>query len=294
MKDVSMAIADHIDPVNERDHRPSVKDLIKKNRSLVDKAKAELQNHALFDPNKHDDLWILRFCLSHKKTKEAVKAARHTLQFRDEHGLDAKDIRFHPVGSEGTVISEEMKIYLSYCSKDALQFTLPDPKRGVVAFLNFAGIDQHALAKNVDEKNWLPSFLYISEWTHQWLDYVTRTTGRLAKSVRLIDLQEMKFSAINNESNRRDGAAMGVLEDIYPQLLQTLFLCHAPVWVQIPWRILRPLMPKRLVEKMDFINPDKKANERKRLLEYLDEEHLPTRFGGKYEPWPVCFPLPQS
>lgn len=86
---------------------------------------------------------------------------------------------------------------------------------------------------------------------------------------------------------------MGIMEDVYPQLLEKVFICHAPTWVQVPWRILRPLMPKRVVAKVDFINPDKKRNERERLYEYIDEEHLPVRFGGKYETWPAAFPLPE-
>ena len=53
-------------------------------------------------------------------------------------------------------------------------------------------------------------------------------------------------------------------------------------------------MPKRVVSKMDFIYPDKKEKERNRLYEYIDEEHLPVRFGGKYEEWPVAFDLPRQ
>jgi hypothetical protein len=293
MEGIEVAIADPIEPVNAFDSRLTVKDLIETNRAAIDQVKASIETNALFDPQKHEDLWILRFVLSHKKNlKDATKAARHALAFRDEHQLDSTDLRFHPVGPHAR--SEELKRYLSCCSEDALSITLPDPRRGVVGFLNVGSIHQHELVKNLDPKDWLPTFIYITEWTHQWLDYVTRTTGRLTKSVRLGDLKEFTFINMNNEANKRDGAAMGIMEDVYPQLLQTLFICHAPAWIQIPWRILRPLMPKRVVSKMDFINPDKKRNERERLYAYVDEEHLPVRFGGKYEPWPVAFPLPKK
>ena len=295
MKDVPMACADPpIDPVNEHDVRPAVKDLVAQNRVSIDKVKAILEKHPLFDySNKHDDLWILRFCLSHKKkTKDAVKAAEHTLAFRQEHKLDEQDIRFHGVTKGTANLPTALARYMEQCSEDGLQWTLPDPKRGVISFLNYGGLDQHGLVKNLDEKDWLPAYLHLSEWTHQWLDYTTRVTGRLTKSVRLIDCAEVKLSGISQECTKRDGAALGAMEDFYPQVLQTLYLCHAPSWLQVPWRILRPLMPKRVVEKIDFINPDKKEKERKRLLEHLDEAHLPVRFGGKHEPWPVEFPLP--
>lgn len=293
MKGVEIAIADPIDPVNAYDSRPSVKDLIVKHRDAIDQVKTAVENNALFDESKHDDLWILRFVMSHKKKlKEAIKAARYTLSFRDERNLDATDIRFHPVGPQA--LSEEVKRYFLYCTDDAVSITLPDPKRGVVGFLSLAGIHQNEMVKNLDEGDWLPTFVYIAEWTHQWLDYVTRTTGRLTKSVRMADLADSKLSGINNECNKRDGAAMAVTEDVYPQLLQQLFVCHAPAWIQIPWRILRPIMPKRVVSKVDFIYPDKREKERERLYEFVDEEHLPVRFGGKCRKWPASFDLPKS
>ena len=284
-----------MDPVNEHDVRPAVKDLIAKYRVSIDKVKTMLEPHPLFDySKKHDDLWILRFCLSHKnKPKGAAKAAGHTLEFRDKYQLDTQDIRFQAITKGATDLPPALARYMEHCTDDGLQWALPNPQRGVVSILNCGGIDQHALVKNVDEKDWLASFLHLSEWTFQWLDYVTRVTGRLTKSIRLFDIAEVKFSGFSRECNRRDGNTMAAMEDVYPQMLQTLFICRASPWVQVPWRIVRPLMPKRVVEKMDFINPDKKESERKRLLEYLDEDHLPVRFGGKYEPWPVVFPLPQ-
>lgn len=292
MKGIQDAIADPIEPVNATDSRSAVKDLIQKHRESIDKVRQAIANDVNYDVTKHDDLWILRFILSHKKKlKDAIKATQHCLTFRAEHKLDDTDIRFHPVGPKA--LSEGAKRYLKYCSDDAVVMTLPDPKRGVVGFLNFPGIDQHGLVKNVDPNDWLPLFLYVAEWTHQWLDYITRTTGRLTKSVRLADISESTFSQFSHECHKRDGAAMGIMEDVYPQLLEKVFICHAPTWVQVPWRILRPLMPKRVVAKVDFINPDKKRNERERLYEYIDEEHLPVRFGGKYETWPAAFPLPE-
>jgi hypothetical protein len=56
---------------------------------------------------------------------------------------------------------------------------------------------------------------------------------------------------------KRDGEAMGIMEDCYPQLLQSIFICNPPVWIQIPWRMFRPFLPKRVVSKFDFIAPEK-------------------------------------
>ena len=148
------------------------------------------------------------------------------------------------------------------------------------------------MVKNVDGQDWLPSFCYINEWKHQWVDYITRTTGRLTKSVQLADTKGISLGGINSEKCRRDGKVMGIMEDCYPQMLQEILVCNAPAWAQIPWRTCRPLLPKRVVQKIDFVNPAKNEKERKRLFAYISEEHLPARFGGKNEAWPADFPPP--
>lgn len=291
LKGCTTAIADPIPPVNEHDRRPAVIPLIAEHRKVIDQVRSELELDPLYSKNKHDDLWILRFVLSHKrKVKAAVKAAKYTLAFRQEHDLDARDIRsLSP--TEGFA-GESLIRYLKFLKEDSLIFALPDAQRGVIGFFNLGGFDQHELVKNVEEKDWLPCFLHFSEWTFQWQDYITRTTGRLTKSIRLIDFGSMKMSEISNECSRRDGKVMGIMEDCYPQLLQSVFICHAPAWIQIPWRIIRPIMPKRVTSKIDFIDPNHREQERNRLLAYISLENLPVRFGGLYENWPVNFPLP--
>jgi hypothetical protein len=113
-----------------------------------------------------------------------------------------------------------------------------------------SSVDEHALVKNLDESDWLPVFVYFPEcWTHQWLDYTTRTTGgRLTKNVRLGNMAGVTLSGLSPESGRRMmGKAMEVMQDCHPQLVHGIFICNPRVWIQIPWRIFRPLIPKRVV-----------------------------------------------
>ena len=277
-------------PVDEFDDRPLVKDLITSHRKCIDEVHLELKNDPLYDSNKHDDLWVLRFVLSHSmKVKASVKAAKYTLAFRKEHNLDAEDIRYKtPLDGFS---KESFERYFKYCKEDALKFVLPDHRRGVVAFINIGGVDQHELVKNVPETDWLPSFMFFSEWAHQWQDRITRETGRMTKSARFIDGSELKITGLNAELSKRDGNTMGIMEDCYPQLLQTLFICHAPSWVQVPWRIVRPFFPKKVKSKFDFIHPSTNTNERQRLRKFISLEHLPKRYGGLNDTWPVSFPL---
>jgi CRAL/TRIO domain len=294
MKDAAASIVEKpIPPVQPSDDRPALMDLFKEHRAAINAVAAELAaSDALYDTNKHDDLWILRFLLSHKiNVAASVKAAKHALAFRAEHKLDEHDLRYYTVGGKDVPV-ESIQRYLNYCKEDTFQFVIPDAKLGVVAFLDLAGIDQHGLVYNLGEEDWLPSFIYVAEWTHQWVDYLSRTSGRLTASVRIVNVAGMSRKGLSWECQRRDGKAMKVTEDCYPQMLKTLFVCNSPFWIQTAWRLVRPFFPRRVVEKMDFISPVKHANERERLLKYISLENLPTRYGGGNNTWPLTFTLP--
>jgi hypothetical protein len=280
MKGVGVGVADAIPPVDELDDRPSVKGLIEENRIVIDQVRIELEADPLYDAGKHDQLWILRFLLSHKLDKKrALKAAKTALIFRNEHKLDEKDIRFSPVAKNHE--NEIVRKHQSFCQDGAVRFEVPDKKRGVVGFILYSAIDQHSMVKEMDKAHWLPALGYISEWSFQWVDYVTRTTGRFTKSIRLIDTRGFALSMISYEGLKLDGEAMGVMEDCYPQMLQGIFVCNPPSWIHIPWQICRKILPKRLISKIDFVRPDKNEKERKRILKYISEDNLPSIYGGK-------------
>jgi hypothetical protein len=71
------------------------------------------------------------------------------------------------------------------------------------------------------------------------------------------------------------------MQDYYPQLLESFYICDPPTWAHIPWKIVRPLLPSRVVQKIDFVAPGKSKKERKRLRVHLQEEHLPVVYGGQ-------------
>jgi hypothetical protein len=279
MKDFDEKVADPIEPITSHDDRPSVKDLIKEHRDKIDKIQAALAEDPLYDPTKHDDLWVLRFYLSRKKSKEAIAAAKTTLQFRKKWNLDSKDIRKElPHTTDEPRCKEYWEVR---CKEDGIVCALPDKKRGVVMFLKFAQMDPEA-ANVLSDEVWDYAFVYTSEWSHQWLDYITRTTGRLTKSVRLIDLNGLKFTKhMDRASMKRDSKIMNEMEDVYPQLLETIFACYPPSFMHKVWALIRAIMPRRIIDKIDLIEPNVNEEERNRLLKHITIEHLPKYFGGE-------------
>ena len=104
---------------------------------------------------------------------------------------------------------------MKYAEDDFGQTCVPDRRLGVIVFLRMAALDQHSLVKNVSKDDWLPAFCYLNEWCFQWCDYLTRTSGRLTKFIRVVDAVGCGISWFNVEANRRDGHAMNAMEGKY-------------------------------------------------------------------------------
>lgn len=202
MEGVNEAIADPIAPEAPEDQREPVKTLIENHREKIDKVAEGLKDDPLYDSDKHDDLWVLRYVLSHKKSKPALKAAKHTLQFRQKYNLDVEDIRNkepHKLTS-GNVYEYWQK----RCNGEAILTTHPDRKRGVIMFLQFEHINTNA-ATELTEEAWDEAFIYTSEYVHQWLDYTTRTTGLMTRSIRIMDMRGVTMKHFDRKSSQRDG-----------------------------------------------------------------------------------------
>ena len=75
------------------------------------------------------------------------------------------------------------------------------------------------------------------------------------------------------------------MEDYYPQLLGALLICHAPSWINGLFRIVRQIMPPRVVEKMDFLRPKEGRADLERLQKHIHIDHAPGFLGGS-APWP--------
>jgi len=292
MKDESVAIADAI---GEDDRRPSVKQLIDENRELIDQVESQLLQNELYDVSKHDDLWILRFLLSHEKnTPRALEAAEATLRFRKTHKLDSIDIRAFPPQERDQVKNEAFQHFMnSGIGTDAFTLVVPNKRKlGVVFCFNITSFDTHKLG-TLDPEDWMAAMIYVNEYSFQWLDYITRTTGRLTKAVHLIDVADVTWSMYDLTTQTKYTNATKIMKDFYPQAVQAYLVCHAPYWIETPWKLLKPLLPTRVVAKLDFLNPDVDAD-RERLQDFVPTEFLPERFGGEYKPWPPKFPPPLS
>jgi hypothetical protein len=260
------------------DSRPLVADLISEHRLAIDEMKESLAEidgsdcHLLYDPNKHDDLWILRFLLSHKNNRIAsLEAAKKTLLFRKKHSLDDEDIRCHPFQNATQPATRKMKQFMDH---DAVSQGVYDPSNGgTVKYCRLDGFHHKNFQKEMTQDDVLLSILYQSEWSFQWNDYITRKTGRLTKETRIIDADGFRVTHLmNRKAVRLNANATKCMDTCYPQLVHNTFVFGAPLLLRKAWALTKPIFPPGLVNKMIFVEPRCDEKDQKKLLACISND----------------------
>ena len=321
-KEEDMNEQDVVVEEEHEDKRPYIKDLIQEHRSTIEELKYQVSRTCnLYDPSKHDDLWLLRFLLSHKDhVDRAYDAIQTTLQYRHDHNLDSHDIRYQPppfnmsmattttttnkptqeaeaddedcptLSSEeedSTTRNNKTNSFYRCLGEDGIHVVVPDGKKyGTIFYFNIGSIDTHKLS-TVSDEDWLDGMSRINEYSFQWLDYITRTTGRLTKAIHIVDVSALGFSMYNMKTQTKYTTTAKKLQDCYPQAVKAYMVCNAPYWIETPYRALKPLLPTRVVSKLDFINPQLYVEDKQLLLKFVPQTQLPIKFGGTYVgDWP--------
>jgi hypothetical protein len=290
------------------DNRPLIKDLLAKHSTVIEGVRNNIQNNdvcrELYNKGKnskrYDDIWILRFVLSHKgKVQSASKAALKTIKFREEKKLnELGDIR-HRLRGLGVTNGENafeplpgVELYDKFCSDGTTCYSFPDNDRGIMFYVDLGKVDMHGVAKTMSDEEMTEFLLYANEAVSQVLDDVTRRTGRLTKQLKVIDLDNVSLRKVNLTYIKRDATGTKALEDYYPQLLGNLYIFNSPSWFNTVWNALSHFFPKRFVEKVDVLPPLSKIQKSrethlKTIMKYVSVDHLPEKFGGLNKEWPL-------
>lgn len=265
--------------------RTSVPELIVEHAEQLAALRSAVCDDPLFDPKRHDEIWLLRFVLSHKSNIPAsASAVRGCLAFRKQHNMDDPNL---PIcGPAALEVPEVAKLFSLMASPAAQLYYTPDANRGAILIITPAMVNTHAIIDNLSiEEHFLEQRL-AAEWLFRQGDETTRRTGYLTKYVRLVNLDGMTLSKLNRDFMKRLAAIAGQMEESYPQMLGRVFVCNAPGWMYAVFRTMRPLLPARVVEKVDFLAPRRHERDRDRLLQHVALEDLPEFLGGARTTWP--------
>ena len=170
-----------------------VRDLLATHAALIADLRGRLEGHRLYRPSAdHDELWALRFLLSHKlKPAKAAAAIESALEFRDKNGLDA--IRQTVATTPQTAWPSNNRVV----PWTGVSFYQPAPDGVVIVTGRLTEINMKGLMEHVDRDTYRDAIFHLNEWIAHHLDVTTRRTGTLTKCFRIFDASNMTVSGFH-------------------------------------------------------------------------------------------------
>lgn len=152
-----------VDAQVEAHGRERIADLIAQHADELATLRSRVCEEEHYDAARHDDLFLLRFVLSHLPCslplgstgrqagrQAAVKAVKSTIAWRARHGLDEPGLLCG--GPDALVFGPVAKFYASMTVRDAVSYYVPDADRGAVLVAVPGLLDFHQMVATLSEE----------------------------------------------------------------------------------------------------------------------------------------------
>lgn len=256
--------------------RSELGQLIEENREVIDEMRLKVAEASGYDAQRHDDVHLLRFVLTHGDASSAAAAFRSALAWRRSYNMDAvaRDIRKSGYRPDRLAGYPDVHRYLP--------LHLIRHSGQPVVFISAAEVDIEGLARTVSAEDYVTYTHHFTELVALLCDLETRRTGRLVKHLRLADVTSLGMHHINVQYFRKVAAATKGAEDAYPQLLGNMVIANPSAAVKGLWDAsLRHLLPKRMIERTLVVQPTASDRDRTALQRLLPVAALPLQLGGE-------------
>ena len=261
-----------------------VDDLLRKHEGAVRSLLEAVRGHRHFDEAVHDDLFLLRYVLSYPKPKAAIKALTNALDTRAALKLDA--CRKEVMGMPGRDWCQRR--VRSWGHLLPAQLLQPDANGALALYVDARDMDMHQIL-TIPRDDFNLAQRTTMEFIFQRMDRATRSTGAIIKYMRIVNLSGVSLSKVSPRFVRRDAEDNKELQPLYPQLLGAVIFVNPPSTLDVLYRTLLPLLPKKITEKTIILSPLKRKKDLDKLVALtgysLDE--LPAKCGGAMER-PAC------
>lgn len=163
------------------------------------------------------------------------------------------------------------------------------------------------LSEGISEQEMLEHLLFVYHYAFSILDSRPLPNG---KTVKIVDLEGLTMGDLNSSGFKLITRVGAMLSLNFPQRLHKCFLVNAPGWWTVAWRLILPIIPPKVRGQMTLFSKNvgrrlqvkiffyftgmliifhifyllvflqDKEGARKELLEWVDADVLPVKYGG--------------
>lgn len=225
----------------------------------------------------NDDLFLLRFCISHSQNPErCVEAVKKTIDFRIKNKETLDRVR------NGTRHEDEvlMSRYSPFGHHGFSKFGDP------LVVIRTGYTNNPLLLAKMTEDQIRNAIIFQKEFMHGICDRESRKRGHICKMISFADLKGLGLFDTDRHLTSLMGKAMEESELYWPCLLGKMFIMNAPGFIAAVLAIAELFLPAKTFAKLARC----KGTTRKQSIstcpfatQFLDLDQLPTFLGGTCE-----------
>ncbi|KAJ1450688.1 CRAL-TRIO domain-containing protein [Pelagophyceae sp. CCMP2097] len=164
-----------------------------------------------------------------------------------------------------------MPAWVGGFAKDGEHVYWERPGHVDVGMLKDAGVTMEALVRH---------YIFVCEWTWQVLS-PSRTDAASWQFV-VLDVDGVRLSQVGGTRLEYLRICSDLASKHYPLRTKKYIVVNAPTWFAAAWRVIKPLVHADAAKNVIVARAGEATT--KALLEYIDAEHVPACYGGKYAP----------
>jgi hypothetical protein len=234
------------------------------------------------DPFLYDDLFLLRYILSHKdkgKLPKAAHAVRETLAYRRANGAVLAQVRRTDVGGNAYPKPEVDAAYKRLLLQGVVQNRRESLAGDHVLIVRDGLADKSGFMDAVGQLAAEEYLLLKRERLYADIDRRTRSTGLLIKVVIVVDAAGGSLGKLRDRRYMKaDGKCSKLAELYYPQLMGTIVLVNPPALLHLIMKVARVFISGNTLDKITLVQPGRAQD--LFLQSLYPAEEIPKFLGG--------------
>jgi hypothetical protein len=234
---------------------------------ILEKFRRELVDEGFYDEERHDDAYLLRFLRARKfDLIKAKKMFTDCEKWRKEFGVENLVKTF-----DYAEHAEVMKYYPRYYHKA--------DKEGRPMYIEEIGsIDIKALYKITTPERQIQNLVveYEKLATYRLPACSVKHNKMIETSCTILDLKGVSLRSFSSVFGYvKQASTIG--QNYYPERMGKFFIINAPLLFSSVWSLVKPMLDEVTAAKIVILGP----KYQKVLLEHIDADSLPSKFGGR-------------
>jgi len=255
--------------------------LLKQNHEKMEKLKELIKD--IYDEKIHDEIYLLRYCLSNDKLDKAEKSIRFTMEYRKKNDSWLKD------AVNGEKSAPNYDTIIKYSCSSIHKSKSDDGGPIVIVRSNLS--HPKKLMDMVNEEQMCNFLVFQKEICWMACDELTRKNRKITKMLAVNDMNGVSLLSNDKRFFKSLGDSSKIAENLYPQLLEKNIVVNPPTMFKVIMSVASVFMSKKSLSKMVTCKGNMAKQNIKQCpyaSKMIKEEDIPTFLGGKCDCTPGC------